>query len=86
MSWVACLQISTSNVARVGPPRMRITPNELNVNRNTIDVAAAIAGARRGSVTLVQTRHLDAPRTRAASARRGSRCAQNVPTVRTTTA
>ena len=62
------------------------TPNAVNVNRNTIDAAAMIGGPSSGSVTSRNARARDAPSIRAASSRRGSRFAQNPPTVRTTTA
>ena len=66
---------------------MRITPNDVNVNRNTIAAAAAIAGPQRGQRDLDGTCATRlAPSIRAASSWRGSRCAQRPPTVRTTTA
>ncbi len=36
---------------RVGPPRIRITPNDVKVKRNTMPLAATIAGRSAGSVT-----------------------------------
>ena len=65
---------------------MRITPNEVNVNRKVIVAAAASAGRSAGSVTDRNARQRDAPSTRAASSWCGSRCDQSPPTVRTTTA
>ena len=78
---------SRSRAWRVpGPPRIRITPNDVKVKRNTIAAAAAIAGRSDGRVTSRNARHRLAPSMRAASSGRGSRCAQRLPTVRTTTA
>ncbi|MNW68613.1 hypothetical protein D3C74_474200 [compost metagenome] len=67
------------------PPRTSTTPNAVAQNRNTIDAADAMAGASDGSVTDRNARQGEAPRARAASSARGSRCSQSPPTVRTTT-
>ena len=69
-----------------GPPSSRTTPNDVNVNRNVISAAEAIAGRSAGSVTARAARHGDAPSTRAASSVAGSRSSHSPPTVRTTTA
>jgi hypothetical protein len=65
---------------------MRTIPNDVNEKRNTIAAAAASAGASNGTVTSTIRCRGDAPSVAAASATRGSRFAQNVPTTRTTTA
>ena len=65
---------------------MRMTPKLVNVNRKTMEAADAIAGRRSGSVTRLNACQRDAPRTRAASSRRGSMCDQTPPTTRSTTA
>jgi hypothetical protein len=79
-------KISTSSVGWRGPPRIRTTPNDVKVKRNTIDAAATMAGRSKGSVTSRKARHREAPSTRAASSMRGSRCAHKALTVRTTMA
>ena len=63
-----------------------ITPELVVQNRKTSAAAAAIAGSRRGRVTVVKARSGAAPDTWAAWASRGSRPDQAAPTTRTTTA
>ncbi len=78
--------ISTSIVARPGPPRIRTTPKEVKVNRKTIAAEAAMAGLSSGRDTSRKVRQREAPSTRAASSSRGSSIDHRPPTVRTTTA
>ena len=47
---MACLQISVSIVEFFGPPRMRITPNEVTQKRNIVVAAENNAGRKRGTV------------------------------------
>ncbi len=70
---VAARQISVSRVGWPGPPTVRITPNDVKQNRNTIPAALHSAGANRGASTSRHTRHRVAPSTRAASSVRGSK-------------
>jgi hypothetical protein len=65
---------------------MSTVPNDVRVNRKTMDEAAAIAGRRSGRVTRLNVCHADVPSERAASSRRGSRWLQTPPTILTTTA
>src|SRR5258707_8158798 len=65
---------------------MSTIPNEVKQNRNTIALAATIAGRNAGNVTWKNARTGDAPSARAASSLRPSSWDQNPPTVRTTTA
>ena len=53
---VAWRQISTSIVELRTPPRMRTTPNDVNVNTKTMAAAAPIAGRIAGSVISRNTR------------------------------
>ncbi len=85
-SWAVWRKISVSSVDRVGPPRIKMTPNDVNVKRKTIAAAPTSAGRNAGSTTEVNARHRLAPSTRAASSCSGSRCDQKPPTIRTTTA
>ncbi|CAB4721775.1 unannotated protein [freshwater metagenome] len=61
-------------------------PNEVKQNRKTTADDAHSAGRNSGSVTCRITCHGEAPSVAAASPSRGSICATDVPTVRTTTA
>ena len=61
-------------------------PNEVNEKRKTIAAAAASAGASSGAVISRSRADGPAPSVAAASDTRGSRFAQYVPTIRTTTA
>ena len=85
-SWVVRRWISTSTVAMRGPPRILITPNEVKVNRNTIDAAPASAGRSWGSVTVRKACQRVAPSVRAASSTSGSTAIHAAPTVRAITA
>ena len=85
-SWVARRQTSTSTVVRSAVPKTRITPNDVNVNRNTIAAAAAIDDRSSGSVTDRNVRHGPAPSVAAASSRSVGIRSHDAPTVRTTTA
>ena len=78
-------QISVSMVPQETPPITSTTPKAVAQKRKVSAAPEAIAGARAGSVTVAKTRNPEAPRVRAASSARGSRRAQSVPTVRTTT-
>ena len=70
-SCVARRQISTSIVDVPAPPSTRTTPNDVNVNRKTIDAAASNAGRSSGSVISRNARHGEAPSVRAAASRSG---------------
>ena len=85
-SWVARRHTSTSIVRVPGAARMRITPNEVNVNRKTIVAAAVIAGRICGSEIWVNTRQRDAPSVAAVYSMSVGRCSHSAPTTRTTTA
>src|SRR5918999_507051 len=65
---------------------MRTTPKDVKQKRKTIAAAADSAGASWGRVTSRKLRHGVAPSVAAASETPRSRPAQNVPTMRTTTA
>ena len=58
--------MDTSKVAKVGPPRIRITPNDVNENANASKAEEAIAGSRTGSVTWKRVRTRPAPKHRRA--------------------
>ena len=47
---VACLHISVSIVALLGPPRMRIIPKEVTQKRKIVVAAERIDGFKRGRV------------------------------------
>ncbi len=79
-------QTSTSIVDRPVVPSTRITPNDVNVNMNTIAAAAASAGRNNGSVTSRNVVIGPAPNVAAACSRSAGSCSQTAPTVRTTTA
>jgi hypothetical protein len=65
---------------------MSTTPNDVKVNRKTIESAAAIDGPRMGSVVRRNAVSGEAPSERAASTTPLSSLDQTPPTVRTTTA
>ncbi len=73
-------------VAMRGPPRIFTTPNEVNVNRKTIEAAPASDGRSWGRVTVRNTVARDAPSVLAASSVAGSMPIQAAPTVRAITA
>jgi len=56
----------TSRVEKAGPPRSRMTPNEVKSNRKTSTDAAAMAGSSKGRVTVRNAKARPAPRTWAA--------------------
>jgi len=67
-------------------PRRSTTPNDVNENKKTNALVDAIAGRRRGSVTVRKVWSLEAPRLLAASSSEGSMRSQYAPTPRTTIA
>ena len=85
-SCVARRHTSTSIVRVPGAARTRITPYDVNVNRNTIVAAAVTAGRTSGSEICVATFQRDAPSVAAAASMSVGRCSHSDPTTRTTTA
>ena len=77
--------ISTSTVARRGPPKMSTTPKLVKQNTNISSDAAKTAGISSGRVTLKNTWRREAPSMRAASFTSRGRRAQKPPTSRTIT-
>ena len=66
-------QTSTSIVDVPASPSTRTTPNDVNVNTNTMDAAAITAGRSSGNVLSRNARHGEAPRVAAAASRSGGR-------------
>ena len=61
---IACLQISVSIVEFFGPPRIRMTPNEVTQKRNIVVAAENNAGRKRGRVIRKNVLTLPVPRIR----------------------
>ena len=78
-AWVVRRHTSTSIVGWRGPPRIRMIPNEVKVNRNVIDAAARSAGRRSGQRDpAASTCRGEAPSVRAASSTPRSSCPHSV--------